>query len=336
MSNYTFFGTCANDHNHTKLVLKTIISQTIKPKDVILIDSGKKNNMKELSDLFDAYDINLIYLFKQLSRVEALNLAIENISTEFCMRFDTRTRFSNTYAEEALKILKDEKLGLFFIGGVPEVIPEKISYSGLICSEIMRRAYVFFYPRHRQIGYSGFSSSIYLGCFKTEILKKIKYRKDVYLISEDSLLASDYVSKNYKLWLSSCLKLEYVSRASVFNTLRLFNTYGYCRFNSIVLSWNVHSKKRYLSALILCFSYFTITNQYFPFNLLIFPVLILIINIYGELTFRNINKDKNKNKNKNYIVPLFATICQLSWGCGFIWASLVSFRLNKKKSNFIT
>ena len=328
---YCFFGTCANDYTHLKEVLKTIIVQSMKPKEVVIIDSGDVNNFIELKGILDLKKIKIKYIFKKLSRVEALNLAIENISTQYCIRFDTRTRFSKCYAEEALKILNDKKLGLCFIGGVPDVVPEKKSFTGIICSEIMRRSYVFFYPRHRKIGYTGFSSSIYLGCFETKILKNIKYRSDIYLISEDSLLASDYASNNFKLWLSSSLKLNYVARSSIVNTLRLFNTYGYCRFNSIVLSGNVHSKKRYLSLLVIFLSYFILTHNFLIISLLIFPLFILCLNIYGELTFKN----KNKIKFIYVLEPIFASICQFSWIIGFFWALLLCFRLNKPKSNFI-
>tara|TARA_B100000212_G_scaffold279303_1_gene219074 strand:+ start:16808 stop:17818 length:1011 start_codon:yes stop_codon:yes gene_type:complete len=331
LMDYCFFGTCANDHNHLMEVLETIIVQSLKPKEIIIIDSGDVNNFKEIKAILDLRKIKIKYIFKKLSRVEALNLAIENISTAYSIRFDTRTRFNKFYAEEALKILNDEKLGLCFVGGVPDVIPEKKSFSGIICSEIMRRSYVFFYPRHREIGYTGFASSIYLGCFETKILKKIKYREDIFLISEDSLLASDYASNNFKLWLSSSLRLNYVARSSVFNTLRLFNTYGYCRFNSIVLSGNVHSKKRYLSLFAIIFLYFTLTHNFLLISFFIFPFFILFLNIYGELTFKN----KNKKKIVYILSPIFASICQFSWILGFSWSLLLWFKVSKPKSNFI-
>ena len=44
--NYSFFGTCSNDNYHVENVIKTIILQKIKPKEVILVDSGDKNNYK--------------------------------------------------------------------------------------------------------------------------------------------------------------------------------------------------------------------------------------------------------------------------------------------------
>lgn len=326
-TNYSFFGTCANDYFHARNVIKTIILQTIKPKEVILVDSGDKNNYKKYFNFLNSKNIDFIYVYKKLPRVKALNLAISKVTSEFCFRFDTRTRFEKNYAEESLRILLNKKTNLFFVGGVPEVIPEDESFSSIICSEIMRRSYVFFYPRHRRIGYSGYASSIYLGCFKTNILKKIKYREDTFLISEDSLLASDFISENFKLWLSSNIKLKYVARSSLINILRLFNTYGFCRFNTILSSGKLHSKKRYFYLIIGSLSYFIISLMLWPYLIFLFPFVLIFINIYGELF--------QKNFSKNLIMPLLASLCQLSWIIGFAWAFLISFKINKLNSNFI-
>ena len=41
--NYSFFGTCANDSNHFLDCLETMVRQTIKPKQIILVYAGDKN-----------------------------------------------------------------------------------------------------------------------------------------------------------------------------------------------------------------------------------------------------------------------------------------------------
>ena len=187
MKDYSFFGTCANDTFHTIKVIENLASQTIPPKEVILVDSGEIDKYKKLEVFFKTTKIKFIYIFKDLPRIEALNLAINKVSSNFCMRYDTRTRFYSNYAEEALKLLNNEKIKSPFVGGVPDVVQENATFMARICSQIMSRSYVFFYPRHRQNGYSGDASSIYFGCFKSDIIKNIKYRSHHSLISEDSL-----------------------------------------------------------------------------------------------------------------------------------------------------
>ena len=68
-----------------------------------------------------------------------------------------------------------------------------------------------------------------MGCFVTSILKDIRFNEKEALLSEDSLIINDFIEKGFKAYISSSIKLEYVSRSSFLNLLRLFNTYGYCR-----------------------------------------------------------------------------------------------------------
>ena len=70
----------------------------------------------------------------------------------------------------------------------------------------MNRSYIFFYPKHRNKKYSGFSSSIYLGCFKTNLLKEIRFNEKEALLSEDSLIINDFLKREEKAYLSSKIK----------------------------------------------------------------------------------------------------------------------------------
>ena len=74
---------------------------------------------------------------------------LDPLEARFMYRFDTRTRFSKLYAENALKFLNDKDLGASIVGGVPEMIDEKNSPESKLCAEIMDRSYIFFYPKHR-------------------------------------------------------------------------------------------------------------------------------------------------------------------------------------------
>ena len=50
----------------------------------------------------------------------------------------------------------------------------------------MESSYLYFFPKHRNTKFNGYSSSIYLGCFSTKILKNIRFNEKEALISEDS------------------------------------------------------------------------------------------------------------------------------------------------------
>ena len=143
--NYSFFGTCANDYEQLFNCLDTIIKQTIQPSQIILVNSGNKDIKRFILEKLHKKSIKLLYVKKHLSRVRALNIAIDLLNTPYAFRFDTRTRFSKSYAENSLKVLNDKDLGASIVGGVPEIIDEKNNPESKLCAEIMNRSYIFFY-----------------------------------------------------------------------------------------------------------------------------------------------------------------------------------------------
>ena len=146
--------------------------------------------------------IKLNYLEKDLTRIKALNLAIKKKTSHYIFRFDSRTRFKNNFAEEALNVFSNNP-NYVFIGGVPKIIASDTSFNATTSAGILSRSYVFGYPRHRQYDYEGPSSSIYLGCFNSSIMRKIMYRETISIVSEDSLLSSDFLNAGYQPYISS-------------------------------------------------------------------------------------------------------------------------------------
>ena len=322
--NITFFGTCANDHSHLFECLKTIKNQSLSPNEIIIVDSGDKNIKHEIYELFAETDIKLTYHFQKLSRVKALNKAISLSSCNYLIRFDTRTRFNKDYSSNAFKLLHFE--GKKFVGGVAKVIPENSSYKANFCSEIMKRSYIFFYPRHRRKDYVGYGSSVYLGCFDSKLLKETLYNEKKNLISEDSLLASNLKEKGHPPFITKDLDISYVCRSSVKNVLKLFNNYGYCRANSFLLTGQVHSKKRYSLIFLCIIFYFILTFKNIFLSALFLVFIFLIINIFGEIYHDN---------KRSIIYPFMATVLQFSWFLGLIKGFIYYIFRRNLQTNFL-
>ena len=325
---YSFFGTCFNDHKQFFDCLNSILNQTISPKEIILINSGEENIEEVIQDKILYKKIKLVYIHKKLSRVGALNLAIDKSTSEFSLRFDSRSRFSRDYAEEALKVLRDKNLNVAVVGGVPSVTSISKKFTSIICSEIMERSYLYFFPKHRNKNFSGYSSSIYLGCFRTSTLREIKFSEKKDLISEDSLIINNFLENGFKAYISSRIKLSYVSRSSFLNILKLFNTYGYCRANTILLSRKLFISKRHLYVFISFVIIFLILFQLSLKSLIFLPLLLIVFNFLSELIFYR--------KKLNLFVSIYGTLCQFSWMVGFLWCLLTIFKPNVSKTNFIS
>ena len=57
--NYSFFGTCSNDHNQLFDCLGTILNQTISPKEIILVNSGDANIELEIGNMINEEKIKM-------------------------------------------------------------------------------------------------------------------------------------------------------------------------------------------------------------------------------------------------------------------------------------
>ena len=74
---YSFFGTCANDYDQFFGCLETILKQTKKPTQIILVNSGEKDIKHKILSKLNNSEINLVYVKKKLNRVKSLNIAID-------------------------------------------------------------------------------------------------------------------------------------------------------------------------------------------------------------------------------------------------------------------
>ena len=192
----------------------------------------------------------------------------------------------------------------------------------------MDRSYLFFFPKHRNKNYDGYSSSIYLGCFITSILKDIRFNEKEDIFSEDSLIISDFLKRGFKAYISSSIKVGYICRSSFSNLLKLFNTYGYCRANTIFVSKKIFISKRHFYVFIFLTISSLILMNFALKGLIALPIMLLIFNLISEIIFYG--------KVNNFHVPICGTLCQFSWILGFLWRIVTIFRSNISKSNFIS
>ena len=325
---YSFFGTCCNDHPQLFGCLKTILNQSISPERIILVDSGDVNIEQEILQIIKKNKIKLVYIFKKMSRVESLNLALDMSFSKYSFRFDSRSRFAKDYAKNALLMLSDENLNIDVVGGVPTVIKSSNKFESKVCAEIMESSYLYFFPKHRNTKFNGYSSSSYLGCFSTKILKNIRFNEKDALISEDSLIIHDFLKKGFKAYISSNIKVSYVCRDSFLNLLKLFYTYGYCRANTILVSKKLFISLRHFFVFFVLIIVLGNLLYFSNLNLLLIPLIFMIFNLFSELILYR--------KRRNLIVPFYGTLCQFAWISGFLTKLLCIFRVNNSKSNFIS
>ena len=108
----------------------------------------------------------------------------------------------------------------------------------------------------------------------------------------------------------------------------LFNTYGYCRANTILLSRKLFISKRHLYVFISLVTIFLVLLKLSIISLIFLPLLLILFNFFSELIL---------NRRKiNLFVPVYGTLCQFSWILGFFWCLLTILKSNDSNSNFIS
>jgi len=332
---YSFFGTCYEDSEIMIECLISMANQSIVPDEVIIIDASKRPIGFELfENIFDSKKTSIIYKNIQLPRVKALNYAISKANSDYLFRFDTRTRFANNYAEEALKLFNKKnnpENHVDVVGGRQVSYPANESLNAKISSSIMNRSYIFGNPLYRRINYSGTVNSIYLGCFPKKILYETPFREEINLISEDTQLCQDIIAKGYSIYISKDLKLKYKCRDNIISIFKLFRTYGRCRARTIISMKAIHDKKKYL--LILIISLFIPIISFFIFREeILFSILFILL---VPLTYNTFHEIKVYGLSKMIYMPFIGLIAQLNWALGLIEGIIFYKFLKNKKSNFL-
>lgn len=323
--NYSFFGTCFKDYFFMKSSFKSLVKQNIKPKEIIIIDSGESKEFESwCKNISKKKDIKIIYLAKNLPRVDALNEAIQLLSGDYAIRYDSRSVFPNNYAEKCINELNK---GYKIVGGAPRCINKQKDYLSIRCCEIFNSEYVFGYPSFRNKNYNGYSYSHYLGAFDSTLLKKILYRNELKIISEDSQLCKDFTKEGFKPYISSLIKPKYQARTDLKSLLLLFSTYGVSRINTILLTGDLHSNKKILALTIILIIIFISLLISPKLSIFLFLSFLIIYNGFGELS--------TKERNPQLINIFIASLCQISWAQGLIRGLLIHSKSKSKVTNFI-
>ena len=142
--NYSFFGTCFKDHKYAKNCILSILHQSIKPKEIIIIDSGNSRKFKKwFIKKTTENKITPIYSNEVIPRVVALNKAIKSSKSKYLMRFDSRSIFPINYAFHCLEQLKK---GYKIVGGVAIADCDENNFQANLCKIVMNSSYTFGYP----------------------------------------------------------------------------------------------------------------------------------------------------------------------------------------------
>lgn len=101
------------------LAIRSVLTQTYKDWELIIVDDGSKDNTKDVIDKFIAKDNRIRYLFqKNKERSVARNNGIKNAKGDWICFLDSDDIYHTTHLEEFKNLITKEgsKIGLYFSG----------------------------------------------------------------------------------------------------------------------------------------------------------------------------------------------------------------------------
>jgi len=292
--------------------------------EFLFLEAGE-NIENEVRKILKPHEQKLKYFHNpNLNRTASLNFLINESKGEYISRLDSRTHIYPNYFLDLYN--KSKMLDVQNIGGVKKPIGETKKQKFI--ASIMSSKFCFGGVKFRNLNFSGFVKTVYLGFFQSEFLKKkkLKFDESQPKISEDSDLNFQIIKNGGKIYCDSSILVEYYSRDSISSFLKMIYNYGFGRGlffqkNRFIEIRQVIPPMLFLSIIFLIlFSFFTAISAKLLFILLFF---------YGLVNTYFVLKLNFKLKQSiNAFILFFLT--HLIWSFGFFCSFKTFYFLGKK------
>lgn len=189
-----------NENNeYLFLAIESILKQTYKNFDFIIIDDGSNEENKKIIEQYANKDDRIVVITneKNIGLVESLNKGINHSTSEYIARMDSDDISHITRLEKQLEFLENHE-EYAIIGSRANYMDEtgiymNSNFAGEVTKEMLAKFCVFFHP------------SIMI---RTSILKKVN-GYDNYLRNEDYALYFKLYTLNYKGYVIPEILLDY-------------------------------------------------------------------------------------------------------------------------------
>ena len=211
-----------NVESYLEECVESIINQTYKNLEIILVDDGSTDNSSKICDDFSKKDTRIKVIHKENGGIgKARNSGVELATGEYFAFIDSDDCIKETFIEELYKLLKEtdsDIAGCRFYGNVPNttdyVYPkESEDYNFITDSEgIMKRLY----------NDMGVFCVVWNKLYKKDIIKKHPFT-DV-KIAEDAYIMREYMFEAKKIaWTSKALYMYRDRPGSIMTSKRNFS-----------------------------------------------------------------------------------------------------------------
>ena len=186
-----------------KRCIDSILNQTYKNFNIIIIDDGSKDETKEYLDSFKTNNIIIKHILNN-GVSNARNLGIEISTSQYIAFVDADDTIEKTFLEDAYNIIEDNELDII-IGGYNEIKDNKISrvrlsspglhiYEGAAINNFMKKLLTSKTEEcNKEIGDCP-TGRIYTRLFRRDSIDNLRFNVNVHM-SEDTLFMIDYINQ---------------------------------------------------------------------------------------------------------------------------------------------
>lgn len=282
--------------------------------EFIIVDGDSSDNTLAKIEDFSGKNPNIkIKILNNPLRTQGygLNIGIENVEeeSEIVVRADAHSVYPKNYIKDCVQTLLS--VNADNVGGV--MVPEGKTGIQKAVSFCMSHWLGVGDAKFHIGNYSGFVDTVYLGCFKKDIIKKMGLFDPVVTPNEDAEFNMRILKCGGKIYLNSNIKVKYFPRETIVKLIDQYFKYGQGRCRTFKKHRKFTSMRQIIPPLwvisTLIFIWMSFISKLFIIPLIVYLSILFLVAINGVLKNRDLNL---------MFSPICFAVMHYGWGLGFL------------------
>lgn len=319
---------CKNEFNHIDSFIDQLLKQSIFDDCEFIIADGNSNDgtKEKLLEISKEYS-NILIIDNPRGIVSSgLNEAIKISSNEIIVRMDIHSEYDEFYIEQCVNVLLESNANC--VGG-PWVAKADESKAQNAIASAFQSKFVVGGAKSRNIDYSGFVDTVYLGCWRKDYLIDIGGFDEELVRNQDDELCMRIRMKDGKIFQSNKIKSIYYPRSSFKNLFKQYLQYGFWKIYVIKKHKRTPSTRHLVLILFFLSVFFGFILGMFIFEIFLLANILVALYVLSTLilSFSISLKDA---KIKAHYVAFSILIMHVSYSFGMITGFVENFFSLKK------
>ena len=316
---------CRNEVNHIGFVIDSILKNTFKDVEIIIVDGLSDDGTREkLNEIIKNNPrIKIIDNILQITPV-AFNLGIKNATGDFIFIVGARHILESNYIVTCIKILNDNpEIGC--VGGKVNNTYENTT--SLLISKALSSSFAVGAGNFRIKDQDGFVDTVGTPAYRRSIFDEIGYFDEELLRNQDDEFNYRVIKKGYKILFTAQTSIQYFVRANFKHLFKQYFQYGYWKVYVNKKHKTVTTLRQVVPLLFVLFLFGGLILSIFHF--IFFAIYLIGLMSYGLACFYFASKQSTSSSDLGKIMRTFFTL-NFSYGWGYLKGIIDFFILQKK------